>query len=63
MYKVIKDFFDKEIGKKYVIGDAYKETSPERTAALLVAKKSEHNTVGKQFIQKIKKTKPKVKKV
>lgn len=52
-YKVVREFTDRFGGRAYKVGDDYIETDPERTKALLEAKKSELNTYGEVYIEEV----------
>lgn len=50
VYYATESFYDSIGERLYQEGDEYKETSPERTEALLEAKVSKHNKIGRVFL-------------
>lgn len=53
-YYVTEDFYDNRGKRLYRAGEVYEETSEARTKALLEAKKSDLNIVGRAFLSETK---------
>ena len=54
IYYATEDFYDNRGKRLYRAGEVYEETSEARTKALLGAKKSDLNTVGRAFLSETK---------
>lgn len=54
IYYATEDFYDNRGKRLYRAGEVYEETSEARTKALLGAKKSDLNSVGRAFLSETK---------